>query len=454
VTQYFTRDSQTTEAGWDLGVAYFCFSGGAGGIGAAGEFPDRTYNSFHSLNDLLIFTDEASPDYQPNLDGDATNVGDYANQTLDLSLYATDKELMNLFPFVDRDANGVVRKNTPGCMEAGNLDPATLNVDEVRNNAVDFSQSGKPVSAVSQETEVVELVGTFASPFDTSTQTPTEPTWTMTGLEERIEWQARYRWKSEFNHWSQYSATVFFTTVGILKERPRLGEVGMFSRNSAAYVVDRKGVLQQAADHIGRMNWSLTSGIWRRTLLIEAAATNKVYRNTDFSDDLTTGWAKSGDAAATLTVVDDTAKIQDVGLLPWVTDGKVLKLDNSAGSTAAQAQNNGTVGNLNKHSVSAFIRGDAGNIAIESSGASFGASTTYRRVRYENVTPAATGDNFVIDVAAGDVVYFILAQMEEAGFTRRSTCASLRAWTTRGEWSGPCSRSVRVTGPIRGCGYT
>jgi hypothetical protein len=409
ITNKFTLDNQPKS--FQSANAWYCHSGGA-----LADLPQRYWESYYGVADTGIMFDEGDIAQSNNLDGDGANIGDVGNQCLlDWDSYHDSKYLLTLWSLLIYDWHGTARKNTPGAHEAGDPSAHVLAADSVTNNAVSLAHTGVPTTIVEQYTDVVEAVGGYGSPFLQDTRTRETP-YDIIGLEERVDWKARLRYKNFYNFLSLWSADAFFTTVGILPERPRLGEPGLFSRSSVGYVVDRKGVLQDTQKSLPRMNWALVRGVWRRALLLEDGTINKVYRNTGFDDDLTTGWAKSGDAAATLTVVDDTDKIRDVGLLPWVTDGKVLKLDNSGGATNAQAQNNGTVGNLNKHSVSAFIRGDAGVIAIEGSGAIFAASTTYRRVRYENVTPSATSDNFVIDVAAGDVVYFILAQMEEAGW--------------------------------------
>jgi hypothetical protein len=410
-TARFCRDANGTSFPNAHGLGNMTSDGGS-------FFPGLSLDNVSGINESGIFGVETDKAQEAWLDADGVNVGDVKDSgTLDWSLWQTDARFLNLFEPLFYDAHGGQRKSTPGADEPGNLSPPVLSVLSVTNNAVQLNIDALGLYAQANRTQVVEQTGDFSAPFADDLNDPATLIFWVIGLDERVDWYGRTSLKDIYGWLSgTWSNTVSFTTTALLSERPRLGEPGTFGRGSEAYFVDRKGVLQVLQDSIARFNWILRNGVWRRTLLLEKAAENKVYRNTDFSDDLTTGWTKTGDAAATLTVVDDTEKLRDVGLLPWAPAGKVLKLDNSAGATPAQAQNDNSTGNTNKHSVSAFIRGGSGLLAIEASGASFGASTTYRRVRYENVTPAAGTDNFVIEASVGQVVYFILGQMEEEGW--------------------------------------
>ena len=176
--------------------------------------------------------------------------------------------------------------------------------------------------------------------------------------------------------------------------------------------------LAQDADGTWR---SFGSGVLRITdqgLLIEEARTNKC-TNYNANPTDTTNVAKSGDAAATLTVVDDTAALLAAGLQNIVTSGKVYKLDNSAGGSGAIVTITGQVGNTNKHSISIYVRGSGSGFAQLSGGEGSLAITytsSYVKRTSANITPGASTRQFQITASAGAVVYFILTQLEEGAF--------------------------------------
>ncbi|MET4190716.1 MULTISPECIES: hypothetical protein [unclassified Bradyrhizobium] len=138
----------------------------------------------------------------------------------------------------------------------------------------------------------------------------------------------------------------------------------------------------------------------------------------------TTNVAKTGDAAATLTIVDDSAALTAAGLSNICTSGKVYKLDNSAGSTTAQASFSGQTSNLNIHALSAYVRG-SGAINLRTgfcapTGMARTVTTNYVRqsVTLASLTAGAlnTADVMWIEATAGSVVYFILNQFEDNTF--------------------------------------
>ena len=131
----------------------------------------------------------------------------------------------------------------------------------------------------------------------------------------------------------------------------------------------------------------------------------------------TTNISKGGDAAAVLSVVDDTAALAAAGLDKICTSGKVYKLDNSLGTVGAQAFSN-SVGNTNIHSASAWIRGGTGFLDLNQSPgrSTFSASAAYERRYALNVTPADTGKPWRVQADAGQTVYFIIPQLEEGTF--------------------------------------
>lgn len=153
----------------------------------------------------------------------------------------------------------------------------------------------------------------------------------------------------------------------------------------------------------------------------EPASTNKCTNYNANPDAGLVNTQKTGDAAATLTRVLDTTELALAGLDGVCTSGYVFKLDNSAGSTEAHADMiNGTVGNLNTHSISCYARTTAGVCTMQLAETGIGIVTitgsSYTKYISENLTPASTANVFVIEAKAGAVVYFILNKLEEKDF--------------------------------------
>ena len=149
-------------------------------------------------------------------------------------------------------------------------------------------------------------------------------------------------------------------------------------------------------------------GVWE-------ARTNKCTNFNANPTDLT-GMSKSGDAAATLTVVDDVAALEAAGLQGLCTSGKVYALNNSAGSANAFVDISGVTGNTNAHSLSIFMRALAGSPGIRYNGVTYGSPVAaYTRLLAENIT-ATSGNRFAVIAPPGAVAHFILNQLEEGSF--------------------------------------
>ncbi|NBX65407.1 MAG: SGNH/GDSL hydrolase family protein [Proteobacteria bacterium] len=156
-------------------------------------------------------------------------------------------------------------------------------------------------------------------------------------------------------------------------------------------------------------------------ILIEGSVTNKC-TNTNVNPTATTNITKGGDAASTLSVVDDTAALATAKLDALCTNGMVFKLDNSAGTGTAYVDIGGQTGNTNPHTFSVWVRGNSGTIgALTRSGT--GANTLnmtgglpYQRYVLANETPNITAVQMRIRANAGKVIWFILNQLEEMPF--------------------------------------
>ena len=123
----------------------------------------------------------------------------------------------------------------------------------------------------------------------------------------------------------------------------------------------------------------------------------------------------SGDPAAILSTVDDTAALTAAGLLNLCPSGKVYKLDNSTGVIATHVAIGGPVANLNPHSLSAFGRTAAGAPYIRLNGLSQAvfAGAAYTLVKKDGATPNDVDQLLRLQCPAGAVLYFILPQLEE-----------------------------------------
>lgn len=158
-----------------------------------------------------------------------------------------------------------------------------------------------------------------------------------------------------------------------------------------------------------------------RGALLEEARTN-LCENYNANPTDTTGITKTGDAAATLSVVDDTTNLNEAGLGWLCHTGKAYKLDNSGGAAIASAEITGNPGNTNAHTYSVYARlhSTTGNGSL--SDANRTSPTTFVNSYYESVVheiAAASADatgKLSVNADAGAVVYFVLNQLEEGAF--------------------------------------
>jgi hypothetical protein len=134
-----------------------------------------------------------------------------------------------------------------------------------------------------------------------------------------------------------------------------------------------------------------------------------------------------GDGATLYGVVDDTAALQAIaaadpfiqsGLDNGWLNGRVYKVDNSAGAAHAYVDVSGATGNTNTHTVSFYSRGfESGFFGLvtssgaERSGINFSAGYTKVSV---TLTPGSSDRNFQVRVSAGSTAYFILFDLIEA----------------------------------------
>ena len=152
----------------------------------------------------------------------------------------------------------------------------------------------------------------------------------------------------------------------------------------------------------------------RNYLALAPGMTNKCTNYNANPDAGLTNVTKSGDAAAVLSRVDDSAALAAAGLSGICTSGYVYKLDNSAGSTDAQATFGGTAGNTNTHIMSVYLKGGTGRLSCNGGDRlTITASATYRGLVSTSFAATAPAQ-FSIIADAGQVLYFILNQLEES----------------------------------------
>jgi hypothetical protein len=131
-----------------------------------------------------------------------------------------------------------------------------------------------------------------------------------------------------------------------------------------------------------------------------------------------TGVTKSGDAASVLSLVDDSANYPDE--LKQIGNQYVFKLDNSAGSTYADATIDGETGNINAHTIMCYAAVGSGTTYLRTTSGATGQVTisgsSYSLYQIENRTPGSTSERVRIRALAGATVYFIANQLEESSF--------------------------------------
>lgn len=189
-----------------------------------------------------------------------------------------------------------------------------------------------------------------------------------------------------------------------------------FTRASDGMYLDAEGRWKIAGSNALRAEYASDGSFLG--ILFEKESTNKCENYNLDPDASLTNVTKSGDAAATLTRVQDAAALATYGLQAITADNYVFKLDNSAGSTAALATVSGTCGNTNTHTISAVARLDsasAGACALDMDGVFTGIAitgTAYSRFEATD-SPDATTRQLQVSAAAGGIVYFVLNQLEE-----------------------------------------
>lgn len=132
----------------------------------------------------------------------------------------------------------------------------------------------------------------------------------------------------------------------------------------------------------------------------------------------TTNVTKLGDAAATLTLVNDATNLAAAGFQNVCTNGNVFCLDNTAGTAIASAQVGGLTGTVASCVASAYVRGSGAfgvGMALGGGNTAQNQTATGSYVRYQSTASGNASRQFIVTAAAGAKVYFILNQLETGG---------------------------------------
>ena len=194
-------------------------------------------------------------------------------------------------------------------------------------------------------------------------------------------------------------ASVFDFSAGVLPAG------ASFRRASTALFTDAGGQLAIAAIDQPRFDHD-AAGV-PLGLLITRQRTNKC-TNANANPVDRANVVKTGDAAATLALVDDRAALVAAGL-GAICPGKVYRLDNSAGTALAYAVVSGSAGETASQTVSAYVRGGAGRLTLNAGAVptNFAAAPAYVK-RTAAVLPDQSYRTMAIAAEPGSTLYFIL----------------------------------------------
>lgn len=183
-----------------------------------------------------------------------------------------------------------------------------------------------------------------------------------------------------------------------------ISNISSFVRSGARTATGADGAVYEFGTGVRRI-------VPGRGLRVTAGAVNKCEAFTAPSD--LTGLTKTGDAAASLTVVDDSDNMP--AWLVALTGGMVYKLDNSAGNGDAFVGVLGQTGNTNTHTISVLARSEhvvgrfgLGVNAVMSGGIAGG--YIFEKV---TLTPTNTSNNLYFRAVSGSIIYFALPQLTE-----------------------------------------
>jgi len=211
-----------------------------------------------------------------------------------------------------------------------------------------------------------------------------------------------------------------------------------FTRTTTATFRDRNGILRPALVNQLRFDHDISGNYLG--MILEGASTN-ICLNRNANPTNTSNMTLGGDAAATLSLVNDATELKNAGLHILCDNQTVYRLDNQAGSTSAFVTIGGTNANTNAHSYSVYARatgsmtkgGFLGRSGASAPKIDFDNSTGYRFYRLTETPLPATGLSLRVSAYAGQIVFFILNQLEEKSFVTSTIITSGGAAVTRAQ---------------------
>ncbi|SOC16804.1 hypothetical protein SAMN05877809_1095 [Rhodobacter sp. JA431] len=219
------------------------------------------------------------------------------------------------------------------------------------------------------------------------------------------------------------------------------------SRASVATYLGADGTIKTAAVDVPRFDFSTG----KKALLLEGSRTNLLTAYTNPTN--TAGFTKTGDENGVWSLVDDSAELAAAGLSEIVTSGKVIKVDNSAGTTDVWINSSVTVGAIDSFAMQLWYRGGGGDSSIYLTGQSAD-RTLLESEGYDHAVKVSvateTTQKMIIRVSAGQTLYFTMAQLE-AGAGATSYIPQSGVATTR---AGDIVAPIDLSGFYLGDGYT
>ncbi len=169
-------------------------------------------------------------------------------------------------------------------------------------------------------------------------------------------------------------------------------------------------------------------------ILIEGTIQNKFTGYNALPTD-TTGWTTGGDAGGVFSCVDDPSNyLTSAKLQGACSNGKVMKLDNSAGAADFYAETTAQFGATTLHTISCWIAATVADATLTRSGGGTPPTLTvtsgeaFSRQQL-SFSPNANTDLMRIVAAPGAIVYFTLTQIEALDYASSEIVTSGAAAT-------------------------
>lgn len=202
---------------------------------------------------------------------------------------------------------------------------------------------------------------------------------------------------------------------GMRPLRPSVADPS-FSRSGKGWVQDRTGRWNRYDDDVARWRWQK-----RAYLSLDPAQTNLARENVDFASNGAANWTSGGDVGHAIALTTPSGRgewIERAGLSKLVTDGELLRIDNTGGTAKGWAvAPGGGSASTNNHSFLVYARG-SGQMTLNTS--STYASASQHTLSDEilpytelKLAPGAAAEALRITVEAGDWAEVVLYTVVE-----------------------------------------